>query len=289
MKEHRTSDQRYVTVAAVQCPLGNRREENIALVSCMVTQAARNSNAQIVLIPELFELPYFCRVQDQRWFAEARPFRGNETIAKMAALAAKLKVVLPIPFFERDGQAYYNSVAVADADGTVLGVYRKSHLPDGPGYQEKYYFRPGDTGFKTWRTRYGNIGIGICWDQWFPEAARSMALRGAEMLFYPTAIGSEPSVPKQDNLDPWQRVIIGHAVANHLPVVAANRTGVEEDIKFFGSSFIADARGDKVEEMGRDETGYIFHTFDLCWLEESRAGWGFFRDRRPDLYKRLIR
>lgn len=284
-----TKEYRTVTVAAVQCQLDGSREENIARVCDLITEAARGHDAQIILVPELFELPYFCREQDQRWFAEARPYNGNETIAKMATLAQQLRAVIPVSFFERDGHAYYNSVAIADADGSVLGLYRKSHLPIGPGYQEKYYFRPGDTGFKTWQTRHGRIGVGICWDQWFPEAARSMALQGAELLLYPTAIGSEPSMPHQDNKDPWQRVMIGHAVANHMPVIAANRTGIEGDLRFFGGSFLANPRGDKVAEMDRDQTGCIVHTFDLHWLAESRAGWGFFRDRRPNLYGRLIR
>jgi N-carbamoylputrescine amidase len=192
--------------------------------------------------------------------------------------------VVPVSFFERAGQAYYNSVAVIDADGALLGVYRKSHIPDGPGYEEKFYFRPGDTGFRVWKTRYATIGVGICWDQWFPESARAMMLLGAEVLFYPTAIGSEPHDPDLDTRDPWQRAMVGHAVSNVVPVVAANRIGDESGQIFYGSSFIADPRGDKRVELGRTDEGAIVATFDLDAIERARASWGFFRDRRPELY-----
>jgi len=196
-------------------------------------------------------------------------------------------VVIPVSFFERAGHAYYNSLALLDADGATLGVYRKSHIPDGPGYEEKFYFRPGDTGFKVWPTRFGNLGVGICWDQWYPECARAMMLQGAELLLYPTAIGSEPHDPSLDTRDPWQRAMIGHAVSNVVPVVASNRIGVEEGQSFYGSSFIADHRGDKVRELGRDDTGVLVARFDLDALARTRAAWGFFRDRRPELYGAL--
>jgi N-carbamoylputrescine amidase len=202
----------------------------------------------------------------------------------MQTLARDLGIVVPVSFFERAGQAHYNSIAVIDADGVVLGVYRKSHIPDGPGYEEKFYFRPGDTGFRAWRTRHGTVGVGICWDQWFPESARAMVLLGAEVLLYPTAIGSEPHEPDLDTRDPWQRAMIGHAVSNVIPVVAANRIGDEQGQRFYGSSFIADHRGEKVAELGRDEAGVAVASFDLDALARWRASWGFFRDRRPELY-----
>jgi N-carbamoylputrescine amidase len=213
-------------------------------------------------------------------------------VLALQKLAAELRVVIPISFFEKDGPRYYNSVAIADADGQILGVYRKSHIPDGPGYQEKYYFRPGDTGFKAWKTKAGTIGVGICWDQWFPECARAMALAGAEVLFYPTAIGSEPYDTALDTHAQWQRAMQGHAVANAVPVVAANRIGLEENDgakqKFYGHSFIADNRGEIVESFGATEEGVLVHTFDLTELESYRADWGFFRDRRPELYAKSI-
>jgi N-carbamoylputrescine amidase len=213
-------------------------------------------------------------------------------VRALQRLAKELQVVIPISFFEKDGPRYYNSVAIADADGAVVGVYRKSHIPDGPGYQEKYYFRPGDTGFKAWRTRAGTIGVGICWDQWYPEAARALVLAGAEVLFYPTAIGSEPYDAALDTHKQWQRAMQGHAVANAVPIVAANRTGLEENDgvrqKFYGHSFIADHRGELVESFGEKDEGVLVHTFDLNEIERYRADWGFFRDRRPDLYAKSL-
>jgi N-carbamoylputrescine amidase len=274
---------REVTVAAIQCPLGGPRAANIARVEKYVRDAAARG-ARIILPPELFEGTYFCREEKADWFAEARAVGDDEAVARMRDVARELGVVVPVSFFERAGPAYYNSVAVIDADGALLGVYRKSHIPDGPGYEEKFYFRPGDTGFRAWRTRHANIGVGICWDQWFPESARAMMLLGAELLLYPTAIGSEPHEPELDTRDPWQRAMVGHAVSNVVPVVASNRVGNEGGQEFYGSSFIADARGDKVEEMGRDDEGTIVATFDLDGLVRTRAAWGFFRDRRPDLY-----
>jgi len=272
-----------VTVAAIQAPLGGTREQNVARVEAHVREAAARG-AQVILPPELFEGPYFCREEREAFFDWARPLEGNPTIERFGLLAAELGVVIPVSFFERAGQAHYNSVAVIDADGATLGVYRKSHIPDGPGYEEKFYFRGGDTGFRVWRTRFGTIGVGICWDQWFPECARAMALLGADVLFYPTAIGSEPHDPALDTRDPWQRAMIGHAVSNVIPVVAANRIGDESGQVFYGSSFIADNRGDKVAELGRAEEGVITAAFDTAAIRRTRAAWGFFRDRRPELY-----
>ncbi|MEZ4392384.1 MAG: N-carbamoylputrescine amidase [Polyangiales bacterium] len=280
------SAERAVTVAAIQCPLAGALEDNVARVEAHVREAARRG-AQVILPSELFEGPYFCRTQEEQFFAWAKPADDHPTIARMQSLARELGVVIPVSFFERAGHAYYNSVAVIDADGTNLGVYRKSHIPDGPGYQEKYYFRPGDTGFKVWCTRFATLGVGICWDQWYPECARAMMLMGAEVLLYPTAIGSEPHDPSLDTRDPWQRAMIGHAVSNIAPVVASNRVGLEEGQRFYGSSFIADHRGDKVAELDRDEEGVITARFDLDALARTRAAWGFFRDRRPELYRAL--
>jgi N-carbamoylputrescine amidase len=272
-----------VTVAALQTAFGKDETDNLARIVELVTQAAQQG-ANIILAPELFLGPYFCNEQSSVHFERARPFLQHPAIERLATVARQLQVVLPVSFFERAGQAYYNSVAIIDADGTVLGVYRKSHIPDGPGYQEKFYFRPGDTGLRAWKTRFGMIGVGICWDQWFPEAARAMVLLGADLLFYPTAIGSEPAEPLLDTKDPWQRVMAGHAVANIAPVIAANRVGLEGQQMFYGSSFIADYRGERVAELGRSESGVICASFDLEEIRRVRAGWGFFRDRRPELY-----
>jgi N-carbamoylputrescine amidase len=274
---------RTVTVAAIQCPLGGTRAENLARVEGHVRDAAARG-AQVILAPELFEGPYFCREEKAECFALARTLEADEAVARMRDVARELGVVVPVSFFERAGQAYYNSVALVDADGAVLGVYRKSHIPDGPGYEEKFYFRPGETGFRVWPTRYGTLGVGICWDQWFPESARAMTLLGAELLFYPTAIGSEPHEPDLDTRDPWQRAMIGHAVSNVVPVVAANRIGEEDGQRFYGSSFIADERGEKVAELGRADEKVLLASFDLDRLARTRASWGFFRDRRPELY-----
>jgi N-carbamoylputrescine amidase len=272
-----------LTVAAIQCPLGGGRAQNLARVEGHVRSAAAQG-ARVVLPPELFQGPYFCREERSEHFAEARAVEEDEAVARMRIVARELGVVIPVSFFERAGQAHYNSVAIVDADGSLLGTYRKSHIPDGPGYEEKYYFRPGDTGFRVWSTRYGTLGVGICWDQWFPEAARAMMLLGAEVLLYPTAIGSEPHEPDLDTRDPWQRAMIGHAVSNVVPVVAANRVGEEGGQRFYGSSFVADHRGDKVAELGREDEGVIVAQLDRAVLARARASWGFFRDRRPDLY-----
>jgi N-carbamoylputrescine amidase len=275
-----------LSIGIVQCALTGTLEENVTRVEALIRQAAKRG-AQIVLTPELFEGPYFPQTEDEQAFDLAAPFAGHPTVARMQALAADLEVVLPISFFERAGQSYYNSLVAIDADGSALGIYRKSHIPDGPGYEEKFYFRPGDTGFQVWNTRHGRIGVGICWDQWFPEAARSMALQGAEVLLYPTAIGSEPDAPDSDTQAPWQRAMVGHAVVNAMPVAAANRIGTEGGLTFYGSSFVCNQRGDLKAELGREEEGVALASFDREALRRYRATWGFFRDRRPDLYGRL--
>ena len=278
---------RTISVAAVQAAFGEDMQANIVRVAVLVREAAA-VGAQVILPPELFQGPYFCVSQEERWFATAYPWREHPCVTALAPLAAELGVVIPVSIFERDGPHYYNSLVMIDADGTPLGVYRKSHIPDGPGYQEKYYFRPGDTGFRVWETRFGRIGVGICWDQWYPETARAMTLMGAEVLLYPTAIGSEPHDASLDTRDPWRRAMQGHAVSNVIPVVAANRTGLEPGPSggqdFYGSSFIADHRGDLVAELGHHDEGVITASFDLDFLARHRAAWGFFRDRRTDLY-----
>ncbi len=282
---------REVTVAATQMACSWDREANIAGAESLVREAA-GKGAQIVLIQELFETPYFCQDQKQDYFALAQPAEGNPLLQHMSALAAELKVVLPVSFFEQANNAYYNSLAMVDADGSILGVYRKSHIPDGPGYQEKFYFNPGDTGFRVWRTRYATIGSGICWDQWFPECARAMALMGAEILFYPTAIGSEPQDPMLISKDHWQRTMQGHAAANMMPLVASNRIGREQGdnaaITFYGASFIAGPTGDKVAEADGESRAVLTASFDLDAIRAQRASWGLFRDRRPDLYGLLL-
>lgn len=279
---------RKVTFAATQFACSWERAANIARAKDLVRLAA-GQGANVVLIQELFETPYFCQDQSVEHFRLAAPFEGNPLIAEMAGLARELNVVLPVSFFERAGHAHFNSLAMVDADGSVLGRYRKSHIPDGPGYQEKFYFTPGDTGFRVWQTRFGTFGCGICWDQWFPEAARAMALMGAEALFYPTAIGTEPPpAPPIDSRDHWRRVMQGHAGANYLPLVASNRVGSEKGqagfMTFYGSSFIADPSGGIVAELGRTEEGVTCASFDLDETARMRASWGLFRDRRPDLY-----
>ena len=283
---------REVTVAALQAAFTDDLDGNVVGVEALVREAA-GRGAQIILPSELFEGPYFCRTQREEDFARARPVAGHPTLARLSALAAELGVVIPVSFFEADGPEHYNSIAVLDADGHNLGVYRKSHIPDGPGYQEKFFFKPGNTGFRAWRTRFATIGVGICWDQWFPEAARAMTLAGADLLFYPTAIGSEPEEPEFDSRDAWQRVMIGHAVANQVGVVASNRVGREGDdrsfIDFYGSSFICNHRGDKLAELDRTEAGVAVATFDLDRLQRARASMGLFRDRRPELYGRLVK
>jgi N-carbamoylputrescine amidase len=282
-----------VTVAAIQAAYGLDIDANIARTAQLIREAAAKG-AQVILAPELFQGPYFCVTQEEHWFGGAKPWREHPCVTALAPLAKELGVVLPISIFEREGPHYFNSLVMVDADGSLLGLYRKSHIPDGPGYQEKYYFKPGDTGFKVWDTKFGRIGVGICWDQWYPEAARAMALLGAQVLLYPTAIGSEPHDPTLDTALPWRRAMQGHAVSNVIPVVGANRTGFEPwenypggGQRFYGSSFISDHRGDLVGDMGPDEDGVTVATFDLDFLDTHRAAWGFFRDRRPDLYGAL--
>ena len=275
-------------VAALQCALSRDDEgENIAAVTALVEQAA-TGGAQVVLPPELFSGPYFCREEDEANFAMAKPTAEHPSVVAMQALAAKLSVAIPTSFFERDGHHYYNSLAMIDASGEIMGVYRKSHIPDGPGYEEKYYFRPGNTGFKVWQVAGATIGVGICWDQWYPEAARAMALMGAQVLFYPTAIGSEPYDADLDTSRMWRRAMIGHAVSNCMPVVAANRIGKEgESQTFYGHSFICDEWGDLLGDFGSEDSGVLLAGLDLDTAARHRAGMGFFRDRRPDLYGRL--
>ncbi|WP_421709300.1 N-carbamoylputrescine amidase [Algihabitans sp.] len=281
---------REITVAATQMACSWDTAANLDKAEALVWEAA-GRGAQVILLQELFETPYFCPDQKQELFALARPLADNPVIARFAALAKELGVVLPISFFERANNAHYNALAMIDADGTVLGLYRKSHIPDGPGYQEKFYFNPGDTGFRVWDTAHGRLGAGICWDQWFPECARALALQGAEVLFYPTAIGCEPQDPSLTSKDHWQRTMQGHAAANMLPLVASNRIGEERaeaaTLQFYGASFIADATGAKVAEAETDEA-VLTATFDLEAIRAARASWGFFRDRRPELYAPLL-
>ena len=287
---------RPVSVAAVQMSCGWDRDANIARAEKLVREAA-GRGAQVILIPELFETPYFCIEQDSRHLALAQPLADNTAVRHFRAVARELEVVLPISFFERDGLAYFNSVALVDADGAILGVYRKAHIPNGPGYQEKTYFSPGDSGFKVWSTRYGRLGVGICWDQWFPETARVMALLGAELLLFPTAIGSEPPPAVALNSRAhWQRTQQGHAAANLMPLIAANRHGLERSlqdpeglyIRFYGSSFIADATGAEVAAAAEEGDAVLVAAFDLAQLAAQRDNWYVFRDRRPDLYGPLL-
>lgn len=284
-----------LTVAALQLALGSEDEAaNIAAVSALVEEAA-GKGAQVVLPPELFSGPYFCREEKDEFFALARPTAEHPSVIAMQALAAKLQVAIPTSFFERDGHHYYNTMAWIDATGEIQGTYRKSHIPDGPGYEEKFYFRPGNDGFKVWgvptQTGTARVGLGICWDQWYPETARCLALKGAQVLLYPTAIGSEPKDADMDTSRMWRRAMIGHAVSNCMPVVAANRIGHEgsQDAgnRFYGHSFICDEWGDYLEQFGAEETGVLVATLDLDAARKHRASWGFFRDRRPQLYTRI--
>ncbi|MGE0582434.1 MAG: N-carbamoylputrescine amidase [Steroidobacteraceae bacterium] len=289
---HLTPTPRPVTFAATQFSCSWDAAANLATAERLVREAAARG-AQVILLQELFETPYFCIEQDTRHLALASPLGENAAVKRFAAIARELGVVLPVSFFERAGKVFYNSIAIIDADGSLLGVYRKTHIPNGPGYQEKNYFAPGDTGFKVWNTRYARLGVGICWDQWFPESARCMALMGAEVLLYPTAIGSEPppALPVNSR-GHWQRTQQGHAAANVMPLIASNRFGVERSlqdpdglwIRFHGSSFIADPTGEKVAEAGEDGDAVLTATFDLAEIEQLRNNWFVFRDRRPDLY-----
>lgn len=288
-----------VTVAAVQMYCNRSREENVAAADRLVREAAAKG-AQIVLLPELFETWYFCQERNYDSYRLAATMEENPAVCHFRRVAAELKLVLPISFFEREGNVTYNSIAVIDADGSALGVYRKTHIPDDHFYQEKFYFTPGNTGFRVWDTAYGRIGVGICWDQWFPETARCMALMGAQLLLYPTAIGSEPII-ECDSMPHWRRCMQGHAASNVVPVIAANRIGEEtvtpgkdnnnqsSALEFYGSSFIADETGELVETAGRTEEKVLLHTFDLEAVEELRMSWGLFRDRRPEMYERLVK
>lgn len=280
-----------VTVAATQMACSWDIDGNVSRAEGLVREAA-SAGANVILIQELFETPYFCISTKAQHFELAREIEGHPTLQHMQALAKELGVVLPFSFFERAGLAYYNSVVLIDADGSVVGHYRKSHIPDFPLYEEKFYFSPGDTGFRVFNTRFGRIGVGICWDQWFPEAARAMTLLGAELLLYPTAIGDELDKPEFDSKDHWQMTMRGHAAANIIPVIASNRIGKETDgdlsMQFYGSSFISDHVGQKVQEADRSTQGILIHTFDLQEIAAYRREWGVFRDRRPDLYKPLL-
>jgi len=280
-----------VTVAATQMACSNETDKNVSNAEKLVRQAA-SEGAQIILIQELFESQYFCMDQKEELFELSKPFENHPTIKKFSELAKELKVVLPVSFFEKANRAHYNSVAIVDADGSILGKYRKSHIPDGPGYQEKFYFNPGDTGFKVWNTKYAKIGVGICWDQWFPEAARSMVLSGAELLLYPTAIGGEPEDDGFDSSDMWQRAMIGHSASNQIPVIASNRIGTEKGIDienyFYGRSFVTNHVGDKIAEGSRDKEEVLIGKINLSEAETLRNVWGVFRDRRPELYKGLL-
>ncbi len=281
---------REVAIAVTQFACTDDAAGNADRAEALVRRAAADGG-QIILLQELFHGPYFCKTQNPRFFDWAQPFEGNHLVARFAALARELGVVLPVSFFERAGQACFNSIAMIDADGRNLGLYRKSHIPQGPGYEEKFYFSPGDSGFRVWDTAFGRVGVGICWDQWFPEAARAMALMGAEVLLYPTAIGSEPPAPGYDSQPHWETVMRGHAGANILPLAASNRIGREvqdgTEVTFYGTSFIAGATGQIVAQAGREDEAVLVAKFDLDEIAQLRRSWGLFRDRRPDLYAAL--
>ena len=282
---------REITVAGLQLAFTGDRDTDIATTAAAV-RAAAAQGAQAILPPELFEGYYFCRHEDENLFARAMTLDSHPAVAAMREVARDTRTFIPCSFFEKDGPHHYNSLAMIDDGGMVMGVYRKSHIPDGPGYEEKFYFRPGNTGFKAWPTRLGVLGVGICWDQWYPETARALMLMGADVLMFPTAIGSEPHDPNLDTRRMWRRAMVGHAVSNVVPVVACNRTGTEEAgtpsaQTFYGTSFIADERGDIVAELGDTAQGHVLATFDLDKVAKHRAAFGFFRDRRPELYGRL--
>lgn len=281
---------RKVKVAATQMSCSWNREEVLDKAEKLVRKAAAEG-ANIILLQELFETPYFCQKQKFEYFDLAKPLSENAAVKRFTEVAKELQVVLPISFYEKAGNTAFNTIAIIDADGTILGTYRKTHIPDGLPYAEKFYFTPGDTGFKVWKTKYADIGVGICWDQWFPEAARSMALLGAELLFYPTAIGSEPTL-NIDSKPHWQHAMQGHAAANIMPVIASNRIGTETDdessMTFYGSSFITDQTGTIVEEADRETEAVLVHEFDLDAIAQMRREWGVFRDRRPEMYGTLM-
>ncbi len=278
-----------VKVAAIQMRMGDDKQANVSKAESMVRQAHKNG-AQIILLPELFEGLYFCKDMDEKYFSWAKPRENNKLIEHFAALAKELHVVILVSYFEKSGDDYFNSLVVVDANGSIMDNYRKTHIPDGPGYEEKFYFKPGDTGFKVYDTAYGKIGVGICWDQWFCETARALTLMGAQMIFYPTAIGSEPEIGL-DSKEHWQRVQMGHAATNTIPVIVANRIGEEAgescSLTFYGSSFITDYTGAKIAEASRDTEEIIYADFDLAENEKQREYWGLLRDRRPEMYKNI--
>ena len=288
---------RKVTIAAVQMQCSDVVSENIEKADAMVRQAAEQG-AQVILLPELFERPYFCQERRYEYYSFAKPVLENDAVRHFRSVAKDLGVVIPVSFYEKDGCSLYNSVAMLDADGSLMGVYRKTHIPDDHYYQEKFYFTPGNTGFRVWDTRYGKVGVGICWDQWFPETARCLTLAGAEMILYPTAIGSEP-ILDCDSMEHWRRCMQGHAGSNLIPVVAANRIGLEtvmpdpanggqnSSLRFYGASFIADETGALVASASRDEEEILTASFDLDEVEENRMSWGIFRDRRPHCYEKI--
>ena len=278
---------RKIKLAVLQCALTDDAETNIKRISELVREAAAKG-ADVILPSELFEGHYFCTSQEEHNFDRAHAWRESPAVIAMAKLAKELSVVIPVSIFEKAGPAYFNTVVMVDADGSLMGIYRKSHIPDGPGYQEKYYFRPGDTGFRVWDTQKGRIGVGICWDQWYPETARAMALMGADVLLYPTAIGSEPHDDSLDTAARWRRAMLGHAVSNVTPVAAANRVGVENEQVFYGTSFISDHTGEILGDLDRKEEGIVVATVDMDQVDRARAAWGFFRDRRTDLYGPLV-
>ena len=290
---------RTVTAAAVQMACSTDRNENLAKAERMIRQAAKEG-AQIILLPELFERQYFCQERRYEYYAFAEGTEENLAVKMCRKLAAELSVVLPVSFYERDGNRLYNSAAVIDADGSLRGVYRKTHIPDDHYYQEKFYFAPGNTGFVVWKTRWANIGVGICWDQWFPETARSLALNGAELLFYPTAIGAEP-ILETDSQQHWQTCMLGHAACNIVPVIAANRVGTEtvtpctenggqsSSLRFYGSSFLTTGTGAVAVQAGRDEETVLLQSYDLSELAQMRLDWGLYRDRRPEYYDTVTR
>ena len=286
-----------ITAAAIQMNMTREVSENIAHADRLVREAA-GKGANVILLPELFERQYFCQERHYDYYAFAKPTEENDAVQQFKKVAAELNVVLPVSFYEKDGNVLYNTVAVIDAGGEVLGIYRKTHIPDDHYYQEKFYFTPGDTGFKVWNTKFGRIGVGICWDQWFPETARAMALMGAQLILYPTAIGSEP-ILETDSMPHWRRTMQGHSAANLIPVVAANRYGLEEvtpseenggqssALKFYGSSFITDGVGDIIVQAEREGDAVITAELDLDACDRARLDWGIFRDRRPERYKLL--
>lgn len=290
---------RKVTVGSIQMAMSWNKEETLAKAEKLVREAAKKG-AQIILLPELFETPYFCQEKNYDHYQLASTIQDNPAIQRFKPIAKELDIVLPISFYEIDGNSLFNTVALIDTNGEVMGSYRKTHIPDDHFYQEKFYFTPGDTGFKVWQTKYGNIGVGICWDQWFPESARCMALLGAELLFYPTAIGSEP-VLECDSMPHWRRCMQGHAASNIMPLIASNRIGEEKvfpskennyqesSLNFYGSSFIADETGEIVENGHRDQEEILIHTFDLDAIKEMRLSWGVFRDRRPEAYAPIMK